>query len=42
FTRFTRRGIEKVKMEYLLVCTGYNLKKYHKYRLRETKKQQIN
>lgn len=27
FTRFTRRGIENVKMEYLLVCIGYNFKK---------------
>ncbi|WP_172473115.1 transposase, partial [Thomasclavelia cocleata] len=42
FTRFTRRGIENVKMEFLLVCIGYNLKKYHKYRLKKEKKQPVN
>lgn len=42
FTRFTRRGIENVKMEYLLVCIGYNFKKYHKFRLKEEKKQLVN
>lgn len=34
FTRFTRRGLRNAKMEFLIVCIGYNLKKYHKYRLR--------
>lgn len=34
FTRFTRRGMKMVKMEFLLVCLGYNLKKYHLFRLR--------
>lgn len=38
FTRFTRKGLENTKMEFLIVCLGYNLKKYHKYRLREEKK----
>lgn len=42
FTRFTRRGMENVKMEYLLVCIGYNLKKYHKYRLRKEKERKLN
>lgn len=39
FTRFTRRGLENAKMEFLLVCLGYNLKKYHHYRL--TKKNEV-
>lgn len=42
FTRFTRRGLANVKMEFLLVCIGYNLKKYHKYRLKEEKKELVN
>lgn len=29
FTRFSRRRMKNVKMEFLLVCLGYNLKKYH-------------
>lgn len=33
FTRFTRRGMKNVKMEFLLVCLGYNFRKYHYYRL---------
>ncbi|MGN1343875.1 MAG: transposase [Traorella sp.] len=33
FTRFTRRGMKNVKMEFLLVCLGYNLRKYHQYRM---------
>lgn len=37
FTRFTRRGLRNAKMEFLIVCIGYNLKKYHKYRLRKEK-----
>ena len=37
FTRFTRRGLTNAKMEFLIVCLGYNLKKYHKYRLRQEK-----
>ncbi len=37
FTRFTRRGLENTKMEFLIVCIGYNLKKYHRYRLKENK-----
>ena len=32
FTRFTRRGMKNVKMEFLLVCLGYNLRKYYIYR----------
>ena len=35
FTRFHRKGLKNVKMEFLLVCLGYNLKKYHLYRLRQ-------
>ena len=37
FTRFTRRGLKNAKMEFLIVCLGYNLRKYHKYRLRSEK-----
>lgn len=33
FTKFTRRGINNTKMEFLLVCLAYNLRKYHHYRL---------
>lgn len=40
FTRFTRRGLSNAKMEFLIVCLGYNLKKYHKYRLRNERKTQ--
>lgn len=32
FTKFTRRGMKNTKMEFLLVCTAYNLRKYHHYR----------
>ena len=35
FTRFHRKGMKNVKMEFLLVCLGYNLKKFHLYRLRQ-------
>ena len=35
FTRFHRKGMKNVKMEFLLVCLGYNLKKFHIYRLRK-------
>ena len=38
FTRFTRRGLKNAKMEFLIVCIGYNLKKYHNYRLKQEKK----
>lgn len=37
FTKFTRRGLRNAKMEFLLVCIGYNLKKYHQYRLKKQK-----
>ena len=37
FTRFTRRGLKNAKMEFLLVCLGYNLKKFHQYRLKNQK-----
>ena len=33
FTRFMRRGMKNVKMEFLLVCLGYNFRKYHYFRL---------
>ena len=42
FTRFTRRGLKNTKMEFLLVCIGYNLRKYHNYRIRKQKKKIIN
>ena len=41
FTRFTRKGLKNVKMEFLIVCLGYNLRKYHKYRLRNEKEIQL-
>lgn len=41
FTRFTRRGLKNAKMEFLIVCIGYNLKKYHKYRLRQENKNNL-
>lgn len=40
FTRFTRRGLKNARMEFLIVCLGYNLKKYHKYRLKKEKETQ--
>ncbi len=42
FTRFTRKGLRNAKMEFLIVCIGYNLKKYHRYRLREMEKGLLN
>ena len=35
FTRFHRKGLKNVKMEFLMVCLGYNLKKFHLNRLRQ-------
>lgn len=37
FVRFSRRGLENAKMEFLIVCIGYNFKKYHNYRLKKEK-----
>lgn len=42
FTRFTRKGQRNAKMEFLIVCIGYNLRKYHRYRQREKKKELLN
>ena len=46
FTRFSRRGLKNVKMEFLLVCLGYNLRKYHQFRMekyqRPSKKWEMN
>ena len=42
FTRFTRRGLKNTRMEFLLVCIGYNLRKYHNYRIKNKKKLVIN
>lgn len=39
FNRFTRRGLKNAKMEFLIVSLGYNLKKYHLYRLRKEKEE---
>ncbi|MCF0259545.1 MAG: transposase [Erysipelotrichaceae bacterium] len=39
FTRFSRRGIRGVKMEFLLVCLGHNLKKYYIYWLLKKRNQ---
>ena len=35
FTRFHRKGMKNVKMEFLLICLGYNLKKFHINRIRQ-------
>lgn len=35
--KFTRRGLRNAKMKFLIVCIGYNLKKYHTYRLKKEK-----
>lgn len=40
FTRFHRRGMKNVKMEFLLVIMGYNLRKYHHWRLTVKKPEQ--
>lgn len=32
FTRFTRKGMKNVEMEFLLVCLGLNFRRYHKFR----------
>ncbi len=34
YRRFTRTGHQSVKLELLLVCIGYNLKKFHNKSLR--------
>lgn len=34
FVRFHRKGMKNVRMEFLMVCLGYNLKKYHIARLK--------
>jgi hypothetical protein len=39
-TDFTRRGLKNTKMEFLVVYLGYNLRKYHKYRLKKEKSTQ--
>ena len=39
FTRFKRSGLKNVKMGFLIVCLGYNLKKYHQYRLKKEKEE---
>lgn len=41
FTRFTRRGLKNTRMEFLMVCLGYNLRKYHNYRIRNKDKEGI-
>lgn len=40
FTRLTRGGVKNAKMEFLIVYLGYNLIKYHRYRLKIEKKRQ--
>lgn len=42
FTRFTRRGMGNTKMEFLLICTAYNLRKYHHYRQLQKKAEPLN
>ena len=37
FVRFTRKGLKNAEMEFLIVCLGYNFKKYHNYRIRKEK-----
>ena len=36
FVRFHRRGFENVENELYLICTGFNLMKYHYKKLRKT------
>lgn len=36
YDRIQRRGLKNVRMEVLLVCLGYNLKKYHNKKYRST------
>lgn len=40
FNRFTRKGMKNVKMEFLLVCLGYNFKKYHLHRMKNNRYQE--
>ena len=42
FTRFARRGLENTKTEFLLVCLGYNFRKYHNYRMKNKEKKIVN
>lgn len=42
FTRFTRRGLRNTKMEFLLVCVAYNLRKYHLHRIHHLDTQLLN
>lgn len=42
YTRFHRKGMKNTRMEFLLVCLGYNLRKYHLARIKEDKKALIN
>ena len=42
FTRFTRRGLKNTRMEFLMVCIVYNLRKYHNFRIKNKKKVVIN
>ena len=37
FIRFNRRGLANTKMEFLIVCIGYNLRKYHRHRIKQEK-----
>ncbi len=41
YRRFTRTGHQSVKLELLLVCIGYNLKKFHNKSLRNKSYQQL-
>lgn len=34
FTRFSRKGLKNVEMEFYLVCLGLNFRRYHQYRLK--------
>lgn len=42
YVRFRRRGLKNAKMEFLILCLGYNLMKYHKYRLKNPEIELIN
>ena len=36
-TKAIKIALENAKMEFLIVCIGYNFKKYHNYRLKKEK-----
>ena len=39
YVRLHRRGESGVKVELSLVCIGYNIRKYHNYKIRDKKRE---